>query len=461
MICCLSKLMQLFPLENMNSKKIAYISSPSYHELCDKHIKIQGRASLVHSLICAYNLNAEFQIVAPTVANEKDLVAFHSNDYIDFIKQIQDAFIKCERTCEEPFIKGEYCSEHFEDLSEDMDIFGLGYDCDIFPHIYNYISYVAGATLTAVNILLNKKADIAINFNGGWHHAHVNEAAGFCYVNDIAIGILHALKKHKRVLYIDLDVHHGDAVEEAFAFSKKVFTFSLHKYGKGFFPGSGSLESSGKGGAKNYSVNVPLHDGVDDNMYCHIFKSLFSKIADNFQPELIVCQCGADALAGDPLGAFNLTSESFKFCINEISKKGKPLLILGGGGYNFVNTAKCWTEIISSLLGKKLNSDIPEHDYLEHYGPDYLLDIRKSNKKNENTEEYFTKILTVLLSNIDCIQVTDLSLNDENNGKKVIREQSNENKENANFEQKQYLSINEQPARYELSKTVLTVKNSV
>ena len=342
-----------------------------------------------------------------------------------------------------------------------MDIFGLGYDCDIFPHIYNYISYVAGATLTAVNILLNKKADIAINFNGGWHHAHVNEAAGFCYVNDIAIGILHALKKHKRVLYIDLDVHHGDAVEEAFAFSKKVFTFSLHKYGKGFFPGSGSLESSGKGGAKNYSVNVPLHDGVDDNMYCHIFKSLFSKIADNFQPELIVCQCGADALAGDPLGAFNLTSESFKFCINEISKKGKPLLILGGGGYNFVNTAKCWTEIISSLLGKKLNSDIPEHDYLEHYGPDYLLDIRKSNKKNENTEEYFTKILTVLLSNIDCIQVTDLSLNDENNGKKVIREQSNENKENANFEQKQYLSINEQPARYELSKTVLTVKNSV
>ena len=83
-------------------------------------------------------------------------------------------------------------------------------------------------------------ADIAINWAGGLHHAKKSEASGFCYVNDIVLAILELLKYHQRVLYIDIDIHHGDGVEEAFYTTDRVMTVSFHKYGE-YFPGTGDL----------------------------------------------------------------------------------------------------------------------------------------------------------------------------------------------------------------------------
>lgn len=91
---------------------------------------------------------------------------------------------------------------------------------------------------------LNKEAtDIAINWAGGLHHAKKSEASGFCYVNDIVLAILELLKYHQRVLYIDIDIHHGDGVEEAFYTTDRVMTCSFHKYGE-YFPGTGDLRVS-------------------------------------------------------------------------------------------------------------------------------------------------------------------------------------------------------------------------
>jgi histone deacetylase 1/2 len=99
------------------------------------------------------------------------------------------------------------------------------------------------------------------------------EASGFCYVNDIVLAILELLKYHNRVLYIDIDVHHGDGVEEAFYCTNRVMTVSFHQYGD-FFPGTGDVKDIGHGDGKYYSLNVPLNAGIDDETYFHLFKTV-------------------------------------------------------------------------------------------------------------------------------------------------------------------------------------------
>lgn len=113
-------------------------------------------------------------------------------------------------------------------------------------------------------------SDIAINWAGGLHHAKKSEASGFCYVNDIVLGILELLRVFPRVLYIDIDCHHGDGVEEAFYSSNRVMTCSFHKYGA-YFPGTGQLEDRGTGEGFGYAVNVPLKDGLSNAAFHDVF----------------------------------------------------------------------------------------------------------------------------------------------------------------------------------------------
>ena len=209
-----------------SSRRVAYISSKPYRTLCDQHPKVKGRASLVDSLIEAYVLKTSLINVKPTPATRDHLLTFHTPEYVECVERIQ------QNMRANPRPVGEDSMYEDEDVDEDecMTQHGFGYDCAVFPHIYDYCCAVAGGTLAAANILAARKADVAVNLNGGWHHAHVDEAAGFCYVNDIVIGILSLLKTFKRILYVDLDVHHGDGVEEAFKYSDKVMTLSLHNF---------------------------------------------------------------------------------------------------------------------------------------------------------------------------------------------------------------------------------------
>jgi len=139
------------------------------------------------------------------------------------------------------------------------------------------------------------------------HHAKKAECSGFCYTNDIVLAILELLRYHPRVLYIDIDVHHGDGVEEAFYLSDRVMCVSFHRHGDGFFPQTGALTDSGAGAGKNHSLNFPMQDGMDDDNYQRLFASIIGAVMQNYKPTAIVLQCGADSLTGDKLGPFNLT----------------------------------------------------------------------------------------------------------------------------------------------------------
>jgi len=153
--------------------------------------------------------------------------------------------------------------------------------------MYDYCQIYTAGSLRGAAWLTQGLSDIAINWAGGLHHAKKMEASGFCYVNDCVLAILELLKTYERVLYVDIDCHHGDGVEEAFFTTNRVLTVSFHKFGE-YFPGTGAIDDVGHGAGKYYSANFPLNDGVDDFTYEQAFKPVMNEIMARFKPNSIV-----------------------------------------------------------------------------------------------------------------------------------------------------------------------------
>jgi histone deacetylase 1/2 len=181
---------------------------------------------------------------------------------------------------------------------------------------------------------------------------------------DIVLGIIELLRFKKRVLYIDIDVHHGDGVEEAFYTTDRVMTVSFHKYGE-YFPGTGELRDIGVGAGKNYAVNFPLRDGIDDATYKSIFEPVIQAVMTYYQPEAIVLQCGGDSLSGDRLGCFNLSMKGHANCVTFVKSFNVPTLVLGGGGYTMRNVARTWAYETGRLVGMDLDRTLPYNEYYE------------------------------------------------------------------------------------------------
>lgn len=186
------------------------------------------------------------------------MTKFHSDEYIRFLRSIRPdnmtEYNKQMQRCKNWFHWG-FILCLFKKLDSLIFIFfilvNVGEDCPVFDGLYEFCQLSAGGSVAAA-VKLNKQAsEICINWGGGLHHAKKSEASGFCYVNDIVLGILELLKYHQRVLYIDIDVHHGDGVEEAFYTTDRVMTVSFHKYGE-YFPGTGDLRDIGAGKVKNF-----------------------------------------------------------------------------------------------------------------------------------------------------------------------------------------------------------------
>jgi histone deacetylase 1/2 len=337
------------------------------------------RIRMTHNLVLNYGLYRKMEIYRPHKASQEDMTKFHSDEYIKFLKNIRP--------------------DNMNEYNKLMQRFNVGEDCPVFDGLYEFCQISAGGSMAGA-VKLNKHAtDIAVNWGGGLHHAKKSEASGFCYVNDIVLAILELLKYHQRVLYIDIDVHHGDGVEEAFYTTDRVMTVSFHKYGE-YFPGTGDLRDIGAGKGKYYAVNFPLRDGIDDDAYDIIFQPVMTKVMEIYQPNAIVLQCGADSLTGDRLGCFNLTLKGHGKCVEFMKSFNLPLLLLGGGGYTIRNVARAWTYETSIALGTEIPNELPYNDYFEYYGPDFKLHISPSNMPNQNATEYLDKIKTKLFENL-------------------------------------------------------------
>ncbi|XP_044507442.1 histone deacetylase 19-like isoform X3 [Mangifera indica] len=304
-------------------RKVCYFYDPEVgnYYYGQGHPMKPHRIRMTHALLAHYGLLQRMQVLKPFPARDRDLCRFHADDYVSFLRSITP----------------ETQQDHLRQLKR----FNVGEDCPVFDGLYSFCQISAGGSVGGAVKLNHGLCDIAVNWAGGLHHAKKYEASGFCYVNDIVLAILELLKQHERVLYVDIDIHHGDGVEEAFYTTDRVMTVSFHKFGD-YFPGTGDIRDIGYGKGKYYALNVPLDDGIDDESYQYLFKPILGKVMEVFRPGAVVLQCGADSLSGDRLGCFNLSVKGHAECVKFMRSFNVPLLLLGGGGYTIRNVARCW-----------------------------------------------------------------------------------------------------------------------
>ena len=345
------------------------------------------RLAMTHHLVLSYDLHRRMEVYRPRRSYPVEMTQYHAEDYVEFLSRITP----------------DTASEHMQSMQR----FNLGEDCPIFDGLFDFCKLYTGGSIDGAVRLNHGMSDIAINWSGGLHHAKKAEASGFCYINDLVLAILELLKHHARVVYIDIDIHHGDGVEEAFYMTDRVMCVSFHKYGDLFFPGTGGLNDIGKNAGKYYSVNVPLRDGIHDDGFQDIFQTVMQKVMDVYRPGAIVLQCGADSLAADRLGCFNLSLDGHADCVKFMKKFGVPLLVTGGGGYTKSNVSRCWTNETAVLLDRKLAKDIPEHDfYYEYYADqDYKLTVEPTNYiENLNNKTYVHEVKKEVMENLRAIE---------------------------------------------------------
>jgi histone deacetylase 3 len=340
------------------------------------------RLALTHNLVLNYNLQKHMNVYCARAASDADLLQFHSSEYVEFLKRVSPGLVANGGTVPS---------------SKEFNI-GEDYDCPVFEGMYDFCRMYAGGSIEGAIKLNQETSDIAINWAGGLHHARRAEASGFCYVNDIVLAILELLKVHPRVVYVDIDIHHGDGVQEAFYNTDRVMTVSFHKYGDSFFPGTGDLDEIGVHVGERYTVNVPLRDGIDDDSYYSVFSATMDAVMEHYRPTAIVLQCGADSLGCDRLGVFNLSIEGHASCVEHMRRYQIPLLVLGGGGYSIRNVARCWAYETAALCGARVFNDLPFTDYLEYYAPDFQLlpNLQSARIPNANSRQYLDSIVRVV-----------------------------------------------------------------
>jgi acetoin utilization protein AcuC len=303
-------------------------STPRY-SFPDDHPLRSSRAEIFLNKFREELNNKEgIRVMEPVIASEDLLLLFHTKDYVDFVKRASE--------------------------------YGFGYldygDTPAFKGVFEASSYVVGSTLFGLDMILKKEIDHIFNPIGGMHHARKDRAAGFCVFNDASIAIVHAKKAYglKRILYVDIDAHHGDGVCYEFYDDPMVFTADIHEDGRYLYPGTGFSHETGSGEAEGTKLNISLKPGAGDEE----FKEAFDKIeefAHRIKPELIIFQCGADGLKNDPLTHLCYTEEAHRYATKKLHKISHELcngriLALGGGGYNPDNVARAWIEVIKNLI---------------------------------------------------------------------------------------------------------------
>ncbi|MFW9853910.1 MAG: acetoin utilization protein AcuC [Candidatus Thorarchaeota archaeon] len=280
----------------------------------------------------------------PQPAPEADILRFHTPGYVQAVKD-----------------SAQTSGNHLR--------YGLGTgDCPVFPEMHEISRIIVGGALEGVKRIQNGDVKIAFSLLGGLHHAFAQRAAGFCYYNDVVIIIKYLKEKFnlERILYIDTDVHAGDGVLDAFYEDQGVLGISIHESPQFIFPATGFSNEIGEGIGRGYTINVPIFPATWDDLYIKMFEKVVPCLSNEFDPEFVIWQCGADGHYRDYLGHLNLTTKTYQHLgqrIAELSQQSRAegkLLMLGGGGYNPDSVARVWLTTLAAVLGKELPTETPE-----------------------------------------------------------------------------------------------------
>jgi acetoin utilization protein AcuC len=315
------------------------------YDLGEDHPLNPLRLTLTVELMGAYGIPGRGEVIRPRPATEHELLLVHSAGYIEAVRE---------------------SSDWGAGLHANM---GLGTpDNPIYPGMHDIAALTAGASVVALEEVLSGRRARTFSIAGGMHHAHRSRAAGFSVYNDPAIAISAARAAHPdlRVLYIDIDAHHCDGVQEAFNGSAEVMTVSLHESGIFLFPGTGFPAEMGYGDGVGFAVNVPMPALATDECYRLAFDRVVTPLAHAFAPDVIVAQLGVDAHYSDPQTDLGLTLPGYRDLVERIVSLADELCdgrlaALGGGGYEIVDVVPlAWTWVLARLLGAELADEVPE-----------------------------------------------------------------------------------------------------
>ncbi|MGA7799972.1 MAG: acetoin utilization protein AcuC [Gammaproteobacteria bacterium] len=325
-------------------RKAVFIGAARYrrHSYGDNHPLGIPRVSLTVDLIRSYGALTEAEYRVSRKASVAELRGFHTEQYVT-------AMQRCEAMGK---VLDVYRQRHnFGNLENPY-----------FPGFFAVPATAAGGSIQGAEEVLN--GHVAFSPAGGMHHARPDQARGFCFLNDPVLAIQRLRAEGVRVLYLDIDAHHGDGVEQAFRDDPQVLTVSLHMDTGYAYPFEGGAVTDW--GSAGNAVNVPLPRGTHDAEYRLAFGRLWPAVMEAFRPDVVVLQAGTDMLLPDPLGKFRITTQWFLELVEQViadapaHTDGTPrLLVLGGGGYHPLTLARCWTGVWALLSGRELPVAIP------------------------------------------------------------------------------------------------------
>ena len=320
---------------------VVYDPSLASYDLGENHPLRSERYTLTMSLLSMLGWldSPDIVIEKPRMATISELLLAHSYPYIQAVEQGQ-AIARGKRS------------------QADLTLYGLGTSDDpLFPDLYDAAALYTGATIQAMEALLEGRALHAYSPAGGQHHAQKASASGFCIYNDCAAALAVALKAGRRVAYVDFDAHHGDGVQAAFYDEPRVLTISVHESGEYLFPGTGAADETGGGEGRGACINVPLPPLAGTEAILLAFEHIVAPALRVYAPDIILTQMGVDTHHADPLthltGSLALFPElaaRLHELVHECSE-GR-WLITGGGGYDPFDIApRAWTAFVGTVLG--------------------------------------------------------------------------------------------------------------
>jgi acetoin utilization protein AcuC len=280
--------------------------------------------------------------VEPRVATDDELGRLHDARYVEAVRL-------------------------FSDHPEAPSTMGIGPgDCPAFFGMHDASALVAGGSIDGMDRILSGEADHGFQPGGGLHHAHRGRASGFCIYNDVALAVARARDAGHRVLYVDLDVHHGDGVQWLFWDDPDVLTLSIHETGEMLFPGTGSVDEAGGPDAPGSAVNVPLAAGSGDRSWLHAVETIVPRAAETFRPTVLVSQHGCDSHAYDPLAHQRVTTAAYARAtrllddVAHASCEGR-WFATGGGGYDAYRVVpRSWSLVWLAQAHRQPPQETPE-----------------------------------------------------------------------------------------------------
>lgn len=299
------------------------------------------RVKLTMELADQLGVLDQLDVVKARPATETELVGVHTPDYVERVMNL---------------------SKH---PTHSDPAHGLGTeDNPVFRGMHEASALIAGASIEAARLVWTGERKRAINVSGGLHHAMPGRASGFCVYNDVAMGIRWMLENGaKKIVYLDVDAHHGDGVQAIFYHDPRVLTISLHESPQTLFPGTGYSTEIGAEGAEGSAVNVPLPPGTSDAGWLRAFHAVVPPIVREFAPDVIVSQHGCDSHMDDPLTNLMLSVDGQRasyLAVRDLAEEvtGGKWIATGGGGYAVVDVVpRAWGHLLSIVAGRPIEPD--------------------------------------------------------------------------------------------------------